>query len=506
MLKRLRRIAAVLICAVLLLVFLDFTGTLYAWLDWVARIQFVPALMALNVGVVLALVIVTLLMGRIYCSVICPLGVFQDAVSWVASRRKRNRFRYTPAKSWLRYGMFVIFVVSMVAGVGAVVTLLDPYAAFGRMVTAFVAPLYDWANNLLALLAERFDNYLFYSTEVWLKSVGLLVVAGVTLVALVILAWRGGRTYCNTICPVGTLLGFVSRYALLKIRIDTAKCTNCGLCGRNCKASCINTKEHTIDYSRCVDCFDCIGKCRQGAICFGLRPKEVTVAVASETIEPAPAASSADEPDSPARRTMLLATSMVVVSSVVRAQQQKMDGGLAYIADQKIPHRATPILPPGAGSARHFTQHCTGCQLCVAACPNRVLRPASKVDRFMQPEMSYERGYCRPECVRCSQVCPAGAIRPITAADKSAIQIGHAVWIEKNCIVLRDDVSCGNCARHCPTGAIQMVPRDAEDPASPKIPVINVERCIGCGACEHLCPSRPFSAIYVEGHAMHRTV
>lgn len=124
----------------------------------------------------------------------------------------------------------------------------------------------------------------------------------------------------------------------------------------------------------------------------------------------------------------------------------------------------------------------------------------------MQPEMSYERGYCRPECTKCSEVCPAGAIRPITVADKSSTQIGHAVYVYENCVINTDGVECGNCARHCPTGAIQMLPSIADDPNSPKLPVVNTERCIGCGACENLCPARPFSAIYVEGHENHRTV
>lgn len=124
----------------------------------------------------------------------------------------------------------------------------------------------------------------------------------------------------------------------------------------------------------------------------------------------------------------------------------------------------------------------------------------------MQPESSYERGYCRPECTRCSEVCPAGAIKPIGRDDKSSIQIGHAVWVADNCIPLTDGVECGNCARHCPAGAIKMVRSDASNPESLRIPVVNEERCIGCGACENLCPARPFSAIYVEGHKIHRTI
>ena len=144
--------------------------------------------------------------------------------------------------------------------------------------------------------------------------------------------------------------------------------------------------------------------------------------------------------------------------------------------------------------------------MCVAECPNDVLRPSTDLSRLMQPESSYERGYCRPECTRCSEVCPTGAILRLSAEDKSSTQIGHAVTIRENCLPFTDGVSCGNCARHCPVGAIIMVPLDPEDPDSLKIPSVNEERCIGCGACENLCPSRPYSAIYVEGHSVHRTV
>ena len=196
----------------------------------------------------------------------------------------------------------------------------------------------------------------------------------------------------------------------------------------------------------------------------------------------------------------------MAAATTLKAQEKKVDGGLAVIEDKQIPHRNTPIVPPGAWSARHFAQHCTACQLCVSACPNGVLRPSTDLMKLMQPEMSYERGYCRPECTRCSDVCPTGAIRPIMVEDKSSTQIGHAVWVKKNCVVLTDGVACGNCARHCPVGAIQMIPSEPGNPDSLKIPAVNVERCIGCGACENLCPSRPFSAIYVEGHEMHRMV
>jgi len=187
-------------------------------------------------------------------------------------------------------------------------------------------------------------------------------------------------------------------------------------------------------------------------------------------------------------------------------QKKKVDGGLAAIEDKVSPKRNTPITPPGSLSAQNMARRCTACQLCVSQCPNGVLRPSTDLLKLMQPTMSFERGYCRPECNRCGSVCPTGAIRPITVADKSSTQIGHAVWIRKNCVPLTDGVECGNCARHCPAGAITMAPSDPANPASVKIPILNAARCIGCGACENLCPARPFSAIYVEGHEVHRVI
>ena len=300
---------------------------------------------------------------------------------------------------------------------------------------------------------------------------------------------------------MGTVLGFLSRFSLLKPVIDTSKCNGCGLCARNCKAACIDPKAHKIDYSRCVACMDCIGKCKKGAIRYERPRKETLQPVAAGKVN-----SVSPEQVDNARRAFFSAGAIFATSTLLKAQEKKVDGGLAVIEDKKIPKRTTPIFPAGSLGARNFTEHCTACQLCVSVCPNQVLRPSGNLMTLMQPEMSYERGYCRPECAKCAEVCPTDAIHLTSLADKSSIQIGHAVWIKKNCVPLTDGVNCGNCARHCPAAAITMVPSDANDDKSPKIPAVNVERCIGCGACENLCPARPFSAIYVEGHERHRVI
>ena len=501
MLRKLRIAAAVVCFTLVTLLFLDFTGTLHAWFGWLARIQFLPALLAVNVGVVAALVVATLLFGRVYCSVVCPLGVMQDGISHLAGRRTKNRFRYSPAKTALRYTVLALFIAALAAGIGSLVALLAPYSAYGRIAQNLLAPLWGWGNNLLAYFAERIDSYAFYRTNVWVRSAATFAVAAATFALIAVLAWRNGRTWCNTVCPVGTVLGFLARFSLLRPVIDTEKCVGCNRCARNCKASCIDVEHHRIDYSRCVVCMDCIDTCHKNAIAYELRPK-----TRKPGKEEKRESGREENPAGLSRRSFLSLTGIFAAHTALRAQEKLADGGLAVIEQKKIPRRATPIVPAGAASLRNMAHHCTGCQLCVAVCPNGVLRPSEKLTSLMQPEMSYERGYCRPECTKCSEVCPAGAILPVTAAEKSSVQIGHAVWIRANCVPLTDGVDCGNCARHCPSEAITMVPSDTADPDSPKIPVVNTERCIGCGACENLCPARPFSAIYVEGHERHRTI
>lgn len=501
MLRRLRVTLAAVFFTLITLLFLDFTGTLHTWLGWLAKIQFLPALLALNVGVVVALVLLTLVFGRIYCSVVCPLGVMQDVVSWISGRRKKHKFRFShsPEKRILRYGVLALFIVAFIAGIGSLVALLAPYSSYGRIAQNIFQPVYIFGNNLMAWAAERVDSYAFYSREVWLRSLPTFIIAAITLVGIGVLAWRNGRTYCNTICPVGTILSLMARFSWFKVKVDETKCNKCGLCSRSCKSACIDFKNSKIDYSRCVVCGDCIDKCRKKALSYThSSPKKSEEIDKAKTVD--------QEVVNSARRSFLLGAAIATTSAVIAQEKKKVDGGLAEIEDKQAPKRNTPLTPPGSLSAQNMARHCTACQLCVAECPNDVLRPSTDIQKLMQPTMSYERGYCRPECNRCSEVCPAGAIKPIKHENKSSIQIGHAVWIKKNCVPITDGKECGNCARHCPAGAITMINSNPKDDTSPKIPAVNTSRCIGCGACENLCPARPFSAIYVEGHEVHRYI
>ncbi|MDR0966365.1 MAG: 4Fe-4S binding protein [Myxococcales bacterium] len=529
MLRKIRVTLAALCFVLLTLLFLDFTGTLHTYLGWLARIQFVPAILALNLGVILGVILLTLLLGRVYCSVVCPLGVFQDSVSWLAARRRPNRFSYSPARHDLRYGALAIFVALFVMAALTLASLIEPYSAYGRIAASLLSPIYLWANNLLAYAAQRVNSYAFYSVDVVMKGAQTFVVALVTFVGISVLAWRHGRSWCNTICPVGTLLGALARFSLLKPRLDKDKCIHCGLCARRCKASCIDSERGHIDASRCVACMNCVGNCPKGAIRYGLHKSPSLASTSTSTSKPTqtPTQPSTQTPtDGEAKQTraqrqnecdsetngltrrafLSSVASLVALESTALAEESSVDGGLAPIVPKAAPNRETPIVPPGALGAAHLSRHCTGCQLCVSTCPNQILKPSTRSDAWMQPEVSYENGYCRPECTRCSSVCPTGAIQPVTVVEKASLQIGQAVWSSERCLVNTKGIRCGVCARHCPTGAIQMMAREADNSDSLKLPSVDPERCIGCGACENLCPARPMSAIYVEGRDRHREI
>ncbi len=508
MLRKIRLFLATIFFIGITLLFLDFTGTFHHWLGWMAKVQFLPAVLALNVVVIVALVILTLVFGRIYCSVICPLGVMQDILARL--RRKKNKYSYSKPVSWLRYTMLGVMLLAIFLGVASIVQLLAPYSSFGRIAQSLLQPVWMWGNNILAGFAERADSYTFYSVDVWMKSLPVFIIAIATLLIVGGMAVKNGRTYCNTICPVGTVLGFLARFSFFKVRFVTDKCRNCSLCSKNCKAACIDYKSHTVDYTRCVVCGNCISKCKFGALAYAHSVSEGKTTEDDAKSEPSkmevksPEAKKSETPDK-GRRTFLMTTALLT-TAVIAQEKKKVDGGLAAIEEKKIPVRNTPITPPGSLSAANMAKRCTGCQLCVSDCPNGVLRPSADMMTIMQPVMSYERGYCRPECTRCSEVCPTGAIQPITKEEKADTRIGHAVVITKNCLMVKEkdrELNCGNCARHCPTGAVELVQLDENDENSPFVPSVDENRCIGCGACENLCPARPFPAIYVEGHDVH---
>jgi ferredoxin len=408
--------------------------------------------------------------------------------------KKKNRFK--KPQTILRYSILGILVIVLFFRNIFVVNLLDPFSLAGKIFSALVRPGYYAGNNLLKNILKMMDNYTLYPVSV--KSVALPVLgfSVAFLLFLIFLNTRKGRWYCNAICPVGSLLGLISKISLFKIAIDKTACTSCGFCMNACKSNCIDIKTKEIDFSRCVACYNCIGACTEQGIGYRLlsSPPRLQERGAGGEVRHRPVAA-----NSIPRRKFFQATIIgsagiagLLSSTTVFAKKNSAKGRSDY-----------PVTPPGSVSLWHFTEKCTACHLCVSACPSHVLQPTLFEYGFtgmFQPKMDYWTAFCNHECVKCSQVCPSGAILPITVKQKETLQIGY-VWFSRHlCIVNTKHTSCGACSEHCPTKAVQMVP--FIDHLT--IPEVNEKICIGCGACEYACPTKPIKAIFVESNPYHR--
>jgi ferredoxin len=544
-LKKIRVIIALIFFLFIVFLLIDFRKLLpEAFYDSILYLQFVPSLLkfisAVSIATLgfFAVIILTALFGRVYCSAICPLGILQDCILWIKKRVKRKfRYRFSSPIDYLRYPFLALPVIAYLAGTVLFVSLLDPFSNFGRIISNFLQPVYIFLNNTGAKLLEKVNIFFLYPEDIflsgWIAYMFPVFILG--LITWMSLKW--GRLYCNTICPVGTFLGLLSRISVFRIKMIEDKCTKCGKCVFACKSTCINIKEQKVDFSRCVGCFNCISVCPEDAIKY---------------LAPVRQKSLPQETDD-TRRKILVSAGLLLLSLIVSKRStlaqgvkstftgdvnprtaqdfksriaqdiksssnkdvkpslpQEVNSGLP----QEIPHNKVPttiepekhytVTPPGSLGIEHFTDTCTACHLCVSACPTQVLQPSIfeyGIMGLMQPYMDYVTNYCNFECVICSEVCPTGAILSLTMEAKKTVQIGKVNLILDNCVVKTDNTACGSCSEHCPTQAVHMVPYIGEL----TIPEIRPEICVGCGACEHACPTRPFRAIYVDGNYVHET-
>lgn len=493
MLKRIRITLSVILFSLITLYFLDFREFLPDRISFLAEIQLIPALLAVNIVILISLAVLTLLFGRVYCSSICPMGVYQDIVAWFSKKlNRKKKYRYSKAKTLLRWSVLAGTTAAFIFGFTFLLGLLDPYGAYGRIVTHLLRPAYLAGNNLLEIIFTSFNNYTFYKVSIYTLSIFSLVTALITLLIIGYMAWRNGRTWCNTICPVGTTLGFLSKFSLFRIRFVDEKCNMCGLCAMKCKASCIDSKNKQVDYSRCVTCFNCIESCNRDAMKYTLvRPgkKKETDAVPAYTY-----VKEEKQVDKSKRR--FLSASLVTGLAAGKLIAQEI------ISEELLPRREfkrqIPIAPPGTPTFDHLREKCISCHLCVSKCPSHVIKPAFLeygLGGIMQPKLYFDHGFCNYDCTICGEVCPTGAILPLTKEEKNHTQMGQVQLIIENCIVYYDETSCGACSEHCPTQAVHMVPYKG----MLTIPEIRPEICVGCGGCEYVCPAIPYKAIYVEG-------
>ena len=262
MLRALRIGAAAAVFVGLNLFFLGFADGMGV----LAQVQFVPACLAFNFIVLGVVAGVTLLAGRLYCSIVCPLGIFQDVVLWIRRRFRRTSFLFRAGRPVVRAVAAVLFAALLLCGAASLAGLVEPYSVYGRFATHLFEPLAAACNNYVADLCMRWGRPCMLKSEIFIRGWSALAVAGVSLAALTVVAALRGRLFCNTVCPVGAVLGLLSVKAPVRIRLDAAKCVKCGLCAKACKAECIDVENGKVDQSRCVRCFTCIGTCKKGAL------------------------------------------------------------------------------------------------------------------------------------------------------------------------------------------------------------------------------------------------
>lgn len=449
------------------------------------KFQFVPSVLGLLTGSFIAflvLFILTLLFGRIYCSVLCPVGVLQDVVTKIACRfktKKNRRFNYDKPKNILRYIVLAIVGLPFIFGITLPLVFLDPYSNYGRIANQLFRKGEILLNNQLA---NFFPETLYHKVFTGFV-LGSFLFSVVFLLVVVVMSSLRGRLYCNTICHVGTILGMISRISLFKPIINKEKCTTCRMCEFKCKSQCIDLATKEIDHSRCVTCFNCVDTCKFGAVKYRLSFGSSKSSESSDNKEP-----------KRGRREAMIAMGLIGTALATRAFDKFQFGQ----AKPKI----VGIAPPGAKSIAHLKKHCTSCHACIAACPNGIIKPAVVeygIDGIMLPVLNFKDHFCGYECNLCSQVCPNGALLPLTKEEKQLTQIGKVEFTLEKCIVHTDGTDCGACDEHCPTKAITMVPYGD---TSLFIPSVNQSICIGCGGCEYICPSKE-KAMIVHANEIH---
>lgn len=243
---------------------------------WMERIQFLPAVMSFSLAIFAVWLLITLVFGRVYCSSVCPLGTLQDASRRAALWSGRGiTMRWRPASNRLRYTFLIVILVALMGGYFIIPSVLDPYTVYARICDDLLSPVYSAIAGRGAGVedAVKWESVAVKAVAGWAST----AVAIVTLAVTAGMAWRHGRLLCNTVCPVGTTLGLISRFSIFQIYIDTDRCTNCRRCEYACKANCINLNDHVVDGSRCVDCFNCLTACHDDAIHYTFRRKQLSI-------------------------------------------------------------------------------------------------------------------------------------------------------------------------------------------------------------------------------------
>ncbi len=360
----------------------------------------------ISVILLVIVVLMTLIFGRIYCSLLCPFGIFQDLIGLI--RGETGEFRPNLP---FKYFIAAITFGAMIGGSAIIIRYIEPYTYFG-------------------------------------SAISLSIIGLVALVVVGILAIFKKRLFCTDICPVGAVLGLISKISLLKMHINSKECLSCGMCERNCPAGCIDLSEDNIDNVTCVKCLKCMSQCPREAISYGIKPKEELKFNIKR------------------RDFIITSVALVVLGGMVKAGME---------ISKKVAEKVKDIiLPPGSANKNRMLNKCLNCNLCIKNCPNNILVKSNSEFGAVHIDYTKGRGFCEYDCKKCSEVCPSGAIKKITLEEKKTTKIAVSVINPDECI------KCGSCERACPVNAITI---DNDQKV-----VVDASKCIGCGKCQAVCP------------------
>ncbi len=430
-------------------------------------------------------IVLTFVLGRVACGWVCPLGSFLQFFSFVFKKSKLLKpKKIEDNRTAWKYYLFVFILVGTLFSLD-LVGIFDPLSLLYRsFVTSLLPALSHGFSAFIAILYQINITSLGDSLFQFIENLAVNSIfrqgffIGVLFIGVVLLNLSRERFWCRYLCPLGAMLGLISRWNVVKLKIDPQKCTQCWLCTIHCQTQAKPFPEEDWKSSECIYCYTCSAICPTSAIGFPLKstPEEIVRVDLS--------------------RRKLIFTSLLGIAAI------------PFFRLSPLTRRASPklIRPPGALPEKKFLQKCVRCSECMKVCPTNALQPAlaeAGPEGIWTPVLVPKIGYCEYYCSLCSQVCPTGAIEELTVEEKIKVRIGLA-WVNKNtCIPYDLGTPCIVCEEHCPTSpkAIKLVKIEVKLPdgtiRTPVAPVINIDLCIGCGICETKCPVVDEPAIYI---------
>jgi len=460
------------------------------------------------------LLALTLVFGRVFCGWICPFGTLHHFFGWLLpSRRGRGAARveankthgYQRAKYYMLYGFLLLAIAGSALG-----GMFDPICIAVRSIGLGVIPAAQYVtgrglsgvethvhNRTLQTGADHAQDIL--ATTVWQSHQSYFHQTWLILflfVGLLFLNRFIPRFWCRVLCPLGSFLGVFARFALFGMEKDHAKCTDCNLCLVHCQGA--DSPQGGVKWRQdeCHMCLNCENACPEDVIKFKFLPNRV---------------SAITKPDTDRRTTIAAAATGALFLPVAR------------VADSlDVNYHSKVIRPPGAVEEREFLERCIRCAECMKVCPNNALHPAffeAGIEGVWTPIFIMRIGYCEHSCVLCGQVCPTGAIQKITEKEKLGIgqppiKVGTAFYDHGRCLPWAMQTPCIVCEEFCPTSPKAIWVEEVEAPVRaekpgpngepPPMKTVKLQRphvdpalCIGCGACEKVCPVQDQPAVYV---------